>query len=211
MFAPGTRTARNLDEMRKYGFKVLISPRYLEGNGWKAQCWTDGTVAPYAIDNGAWTAYSQGIPFEEELFLRTLDAVGDGAEWICIPDIVAHPDSLAFSLSWMPRMLARYEHVLLPVQNGMTPAQIAPLIGPRVGIAVGGDDDWKLGTIYLWAQLARKHNAHCHVLRVNSQKRIRHCMIWGAQTADGLSAAKFALSTPKLDKAVQWKQQGLFI
>ena len=208
-YASWTGTKRNLREMQAHQWRLLMSPETLKRSGWRAPLWPDGAPAPYALDNGAWTAFQQKHPFDEVVFLRALDAVGMGADWICVPDIVADPHSFAFSLSWLPRM-SGYPGLLLPVQDGMTPEQVRPLIGQQLGIAVGGSTEWKLKTLAMWAAFARSCGAYCHILRVNSERRIKHCIGAGAQSFDGTSGTRFAVNIPRLDRAARWKQQGLF-
>lgn len=92
---------------------------------------------------------------------------------------------------------------LLAVQNGMVVADVEELIGPRIGIFVGGDTRWKLETLPAWAELARAKSAWCHVGRVNSAKRIATCARAGATSFDGTCASRYAIKLPGLDAAVR--------
>lgn len=99
---------------------------------------------PYALDNGAWTAFQQGKPFDEALFVRALRLMGRDADWSVIPDIVAGgAASLEMSLRWMRQVLDETERGLIAVQDGMNVDDVRPFIGPRVGIFVGGSTAWK--------------------------------------------------------------------
>jgi hypothetical protein len=156
----------------------------------------------YALDNGAWTAYQQKKPFNVELFKKLVENLGAGADWVACPDIVAGGlESLAFSMSWLPWCLARVRLVLIPVQDGMTADDVRPLLGPLVGIFVGGTTEWKLETLPVWGRLAAETGCYLHIGRVNSAKRIKACAFVGADSFDGTSASRFVLSLPNLERA----------
>ncbi len=156
----------------------------------------------YGIDNGAWSAYQKGTPFDAALFRGLLEGLGAGADWIVVPDVVAGGlDSLRFSESWFDE-LERFSPIkLLPVQDGMTPADVAPLLGPRRGIFVGGSTEWKESTMEQWGELARARGCHLHVGRVNSIRRIRLCALAGADSFDGTSVTRYAVTIGRLDQA----------
>jgi hypothetical protein len=191
-YASRTGTRRNLDVMRAAGWHLLVSATgCLRHEGF-----------PYALDNGAWTAFQRGKPFDESLFVKALRLMGRDADWSVIPDIVAGgAASLEMSLRWMRQVLDETERGLIAVQDGMTTDDVRPFIGPRVGIFVGGSTAWKLSTLDAWAALARERDAWCHVGRVNSVKRIKLCITAGAHSFDGTSASKFAVTIPKLTNA----------
>jgi hypothetical protein len=194
-YSARTGTIRNLDALRAAGWRLLVSAT----GEWR----TEGF--PYAIDNGAWTAYQAGRQLDVELFLELLDLLGDGADWAALPDIVGGGlVSLQLSLMWMPASLAQCRRVLIPVQEGIEPHHIIPFLHERVGIFVGGmSDAWKLGTMPQWARLAREHGTWCHVGRVNSQKRIRACAAAGVHSFDGSGTAKFVKMIHRLDRTVK--------
>ena len=191
MYASRTGTYTTLDRLQAYGWRILMSPVTLKDCKKKqAQRWTDGTAAPYALDNGAWTAHQQGRPFDVDSFLWAFERIGAGADWVVAPDIVG--GGLA-SLDLTSRWLARLDHplVLIAGQDGMTPADVAPLMGPGRGIFLGGSTEWKLKTIAQWGNSAREWGAYYHVARVNSARRIRMAQCAGAQSVDGTSAIQF--------------------
>jgi len=92
---------------------------------------------------------------------------------------------------------------LIPVQNGMEEdggavmRRVLERAGARVGIFVGGDTAFKLGTMPLWGGMAREMGRWCHVGRVNTQKRIKDCYMAGVTSFDGTSASMFADSLPR--------------
>lgn len=191
-YASRTGTRRNLDALRAAGWRLLVSAAgVLRDEGF-----------PYALDNGAWTAFTQGRPFDEDAFQRALRLMGSRADWTVIPDIVAGgARSLDLSLRWMRRVLDETERGLLAVQDGIDVGDVAGLIGSRVGIFVGGSTEWKLRTMGAWADLANSRGAWCHIGRVNSARRITQVIASGAHSFDGTSASKFSVTVPMLTHA----------
>lgn len=191
-YASRTGTRRNLDALRAAGWRLLVSATgSLRNEGF-----------PYGLDNGAWTAFQAGKPFDEARFSSALRLMGRDADWAVIPDIVAGGNaSLEFSLRWMRMVLEECSRGLLAVQDGMESSSVRDLIGPRVGIFVGGSTRWKEQTLAQWATIAHEKGAWCHVGRVNTARRIALCSSAGAHSFDGTSASKFVKTLPLLDGA----------
>lgn len=193
-YASRTGTRRNLAALREHGWRLLVSAK---------GCLRDEGF-PYALDNGAWSAFTQGQPFDVRAFEVALAKMGASADWVVIPDIVAGGlASLEMSLKWMRRVLDSSERGLLAVQDGMAPADVAEFLGPRVGIFVGGSTDWKLKTLPAWCELANDRDAWAHVGRVNTARRIHLCAASGATSFDGTSASRFAKTVPMLTNATR--------
>lgn len=190
-YASRTGTRRNLAVLRAYGWRLIVSARgalRTEGFG-------------YGLDNGAWTAHQRGEPFEPAAFERAVALLGADADWIVLPDIVAGGlASLDFSLSWLPR-LRGIAPLLLAVQDGIGKSDVADLIGPDLGIFIGGSTAWKETTLPTWGQVARDRGAYLHVGRVNSARRIALCAAAGADSFDGSSVTRFAVTIGRLDAA----------
>ena len=188
--------------MRKANWRILTGPHILKRNAWKRPAWADGSSAPYCLDNGAWTSFQSGLPFDAESFLRTTDMLAEDADFIIVPDIVEGGlQSLHFSMSWLSRLRHYGTLLLVAVQDGMTPEDVAPLLGADVGIFLGGSTEWKLTTMRQWGKLARDIGAYFHVGRVNSMKRIHQCQLCGAHSFDGTSVTKFPQTITLLDNA----------
>ncbi len=190
-YASRTGTRRNLAALREAGWRILVSARgVLRSEGFR-----------YALDNGAWTAFTQGEPFDVAAFEKALDLMGAEADWVASPDIVGGGmRSLELSESWLPRLIdARL--VLIPVQDGLAVSDVRPLLGNRVGIFLGGSTEWKLATMREWGELAREVGCYYHVARVNTRRRIEMCSEAGATSFDGSSASRFAASLPRLERA----------
>ena len=103
-----------------------------------------------------------------------------------IPDRVASPDSLEFSLIWMKALHAlklcdvapRY----LAVQDGMVADELPWL--SIDGIFVGGTLEWKERYMAYWCHEAHHRNKPCHVGRVGTARRIRLARDAGADSID---------------------------
>lgn len=167
------------------------------------------TKAFDTLDNGAWTAFQQGKSLNERLFLKAVDQMGEGADWIVLPDIVAGGmRSLDYSRAWLDQLRGFPTPLLIAVQDGMEPDDVRELLGPTVGIFVGGTTEWKEATAVQWGAIARRRNCYLHIGRVNSARRIAICAAAGASSFDGTSVTRFAKTLVPLDKAT--KQPDLF-
>lgn len=201
-YASRTGTRRNLDALRGAGWRLMVSARgVLRTEGF-----------PYALDNGAWTAFQRDEPFDVPAFERAVTMLGPGADWIVLPDIVMGGiASLEMSLSWLRKLRRRvalgHARFLIAVQNGMEAPKImrriARWLGAKVGVFVGGDTEWKLATMAMWARLAHRFGAICHVGRVNTARRIHACEAAGIDSFDGSSASRFAVTLRPLELARQ--------
>ena len=176
-------------------------------NGRKRPIWTDGSFAPYALDNGAWGAFNSGKPFDDELFMRAYASLVGFADFVCIPDVVGDRES---SLKKTESYLSRLPDCrkLVVVQDGMVESDIEPWLGEACGIAVGGTTDWKLSSLPMWSRLSKKVSCHLHVLRVNTKRRIWLAQGNGAHSIDGTSVSLFPKSLDRLQRALS--QRDLF-
>lgn len=186
MYASRTGTRRNLDALRRHGWRLMVSARgVLRHEGF-----------PYALDNGAWTAFQKGEAFDVAAFERAVDLLGDDADFVVCPDRVAdRAATLAMAEAWLPR-LSRLRRVLVAVQDGMTANDVAPWLSPRVGIFIGGTSEWKERTARQWGALARARVAWCHMGRVNTARRISVAAEAGLDSFDGSGPSRFAIRDP---------------
>lgn len=195
-YASRTGTKQNLDAMRKAGWRLLVSAAGVVR--------TEG-FEKFALDNGAWSAFSQGRPFDELAFGRALDKVGEKADFVVVPDIVEGGQaSLEFSLKWLDRLKGFPQKLLIAVQDGMGIDDVRELLNPSVGIFLGGSTTFKLQTMEAWGVLARRRNAYFHVGRVNSALRIAKCAAACAHSFDGTSVTRFSKTLPRLDRALNY-------
>lgn len=195
-YASRTGTRRNINALRKHGWGLLVS---------RAGVWRTEGFDRICIDNGAWADFQAGRPFDEDEFERFLEWVERQLvvpDWIVLPDIVAGGlDSLALSVRYINRCLSLAPLVLIAVQDGMEPDDLATHVGPNVGIFLGGSTEWKLQRMADWGEFCAARGVHYHVARVNSIKRIYQAIAAGADSMDGSSASRYAVTLPKLDSA----------
>ena len=192
-YASNTGTKRNLAALRDAGWRIMLTPDNP----------TPREGLKHCLDNGAWGAFQKGIPFDCGRFEKLVDTAGLKADFIVLPDIVAGGgNSLAFSVSWLPR-LNSYRSLLLPVQDGMDPKAVLAILRawPHVGIFLGGTTEYKLATMHDWGVAAAALGRWYHVGRVNSRRRIRMAAACGATSFDGTSATRFSCTLPLLDAA----------
>jgi hypothetical protein len=198
-YASAVGKGRNLETIKRLGFGLLISRRDVRS--------THGLR--YCLDNGAWGDHLAGEAFDEDAFERMVDRLGPGADWVVLPDIVAGGlESLALSLRWSNRCMASCDLVLIAVQDGMEPADLAPYVGPRVGIFLGGSTEWKLARMRDWGEFCAAAGCWYHVARVNTARRFRMAHYAGATSIDGSSLSRFSATAGLVDGAI--RQPDLF-
>lgn len=197
-YASRTGTRRNLDALRSHGWGLLVS---------RAGVWRTEGFARICGDNGAWSDFRAGRNFDEDAYERFLDWLGVqpvAPDWLVLPDIVAGGlKSLALSMRYINRCRSVAPLVLIAVQDGMTFADLAPVVGPQVGIFLGGSTEWKLSNMLAWGEFCRERALHYHVARVNSVKRMFLAIAADADSIDGSSASRYAVTLPKLANAAR--------
>ena len=162
---------------------------------------------PYALDNGAWAARDNPASWDEAAFVRMMDRLGAGADWVVVPDVVGDwAATKAKAAEWIPRLTGKAPILLIAVQDGATPDEVRPLLSKGVGIFLGGTTDrngggWKISTMGMWGRLAWEVGCYFHVGRVNSAKRIALAKACGADSFDGNSPTMFPCTLPDLDRA----------
>jgi hypothetical protein len=192
-FFSHTGTKRNLAAARKAGFGILVSA---------AGQWADADFELILADNGQWAERDNPEPFKRDRFLRFLEWLGDRALAIVLPDIVCGGlASLELTLAWLEELRGHASILLIAVQNGMVPAMIAPFVGPRIGLFVGGDDEWKEASMEGWGFLAQDSGCYLHIGRANTMRRIWLCGGAMAHSFDGTSATMFADTIPLITRA----------
>ena len=190
-YASRTGTRSTLSELHQRGWRLLVSATGVHRN--------EGFE--YAIDNGAWSAHTQGEPWNRGAFERLLISHGDGADFVVTPDVVMDAKAtLRKAEEWLPLLAGIGGCRLVAVQNGMSPDCVRAWLGPDVGIFIGGDTEWKEATARTWGQLARERNCWVHAGRVNTCRRIAIMRDAGVHSFDGTSAVRFPSTIPMLDR-----------
>jgi hypothetical protein len=139
---------------------------------------------PYALDNGAFPAFVNKVPWSERSWLSLLQWAANQEQkplWALVPDVVANREETI-------KRWAQYEPVvrsLLPgiplgfaVQDGMTHSDV-----PSAAeiVFVGGGTQWKWATVRYWCNLFPR----VHVGRVNGIRGLEICASAGAESCDG--------------------------
>lgn len=191
LYASRTGTRRNLDALRRAGWRLLVSPA--------GELRTEGF--PYALDNGAWTYHQRGEPFDGAAFERAVGELGEGADWIVMPDRVGDAAGTLESVdAWWPKLRGA-GLLLLALQDGMTEAEVEARLHPGVGLFLGGSTTYKEQRARGWGDFARARSLYLHIGRVNSVRRISIAHEAGAHSIDGTSATRFSANIPKLTHA----------
>jgi hypothetical protein len=138
---------------------------------------------PYALDNGAWGAFLNKCPWNEDewkMLIRWAVLSGIPPLWALVPDVVADRDGTIDR--WHKYSGFVREHNLrcgFAVQNGMTFDDVPD---DDCVLFLGGDDAWKDAAIGPWC--ARFPN-RVHVGRVNYWDRLLASYRAGAISVDG--------------------------
>lgn len=190
LYASRTGTRRNLAAMRAHGWRLLVSATGV----WRAEGF------PYAIDNGAWTAYRQGASFDARRYRGLVAALGKGADWIVLPDAVGDAAKTAsMTDEWLAELSGH--RLLAVIQDGAEAASLERLLPHVHGFFLGGSDEYKLRTMSQWGDWCKARGRYYHVGRVNSARRIALAARAGADSVDGTSATRYAVTTAPLTSA----------
>ena len=187
VYCGATGSRKMLEYMWEKDYGLMLNPL----------SWKYGNAVPWrywALDNGAYKAYTDNTEFDEERFLKTIYEKLPNAklhpDFIVVPDKVgAGKESLEFSLDWHSKLKHIDEHNwYLAVQDGMEIADVADIVTDFDGIFVGGTVKWKVSTGENWVKLAHKHKLPCHIGRVGVFKRI----VWAKRIgADSIDSTNF--------------------
>lgn len=144
-----------------------------------------------ALDNGAFTCWQLGYPFQPKVFLSTIAQAykhGITLDFIVCPDIVTQgAESLAYSLKW-----ARGEHLetapalAFVVQDGMKPAATIKKIQDDnfSHIFIGGSVEWKWKNAGEWIGAAQSAGMKSHVGRCGTIDLLLKARDLGADSVD---------------------------
>lgn len=168
-----TSGTKKNDLIKFYGFGLVYSPYHMI---------SERDDIPYILDNGAWTAYSKNIQWDEDLFYKAVSKYSN-YDFVVIPDIVAGGKS---SLKRSIEHIDRLEHPrYLAVQNGINFGDCLKVVPHIDGIFVGGDMIWKLREADYWCNFAHKYGLKCHIGRVGTKKLYDWAIQCGADSVDG--------------------------
>lgn len=154
----------------------------------------DIMLGRWAFDNGAYTDWLHGQPFDNELYLTRLEHISlfpdeRMPDWCVVPDIVADPTSLSYSLRWRQALhkADRRLRWYLAIQDFMTLDDVlhALCLEPFDGLFIGGSTAWKWETAEKWISFGHEHGMPVHLARVNGPGPLQRAVDMGADSIDG--------------------------
>lgn len=151
-------------------------------------CWTPYKMTPldepYILDNGAYHAYVNNVPWTGDGFVRRLGELPEmprAPDFVVLPDVVAAPGAtIERSRKWAQII----EHpTAMAVQDGHAPEEIIDVADElgAVGLFVGGTARWKRANAETFVEAAHDHGLRCHVARPNDLNWAKEI---GADSAD---------------------------
>lgn len=160
------------------------------GMMWTPENYKRNIKVRYALDNGAYGAWVNGVSWNSCAFLKILKIMID-PDFVVLPDIVAGgKKSLEHSLAWseiLPDTVTWY----LAVQDGMVPSKLPDVLLKRIGgIFVGGSMPWKESTSQKWIEFAHSKKLLCHIGRVGTLVGILWAERLGADSIDSVNFAR---------------------
>lgn len=144
---------------------------------------------PWFLDNGAFSDWRNGRPFDGDAFVSDVLAAGAFSvppDFAVVPDLVGRGlESLEFSLTWHRRIGGLLGgRWYLAVQDGMTHEDVLPFLPQFAGIFVGGTLGWKLRTGAGWVGIAHANGTPAHIGRVGTARRVAWARRIGADSID---------------------------
>ena len=181
----GQTTATKLDKIKSLGMGVMISSNP------NASPSKDLSGVPCALDNGAFTCYRKGYPFQEDIFLDTIKKcykLNIKLDFIVCPDIIAGGrESLDFSYEWSKR-LKTTPNLALVLQDGMDVKDLTSDILKRFTyLFIGGTVDWKWRTAETWVGFARNKNKRIHIGQCGKLKYLERAKELDVDSVDSTS------------------------
>lgn len=151
----------------------LISP-----NSWKVP----PEWMPYALDNGAFGAWSQKTEWDKDAFVELLYRVVPHRRplWVAVPDVVADREATIAKWPRWSQLIREIVNVPLAfvVQDGMTPSDVP---ADADVVFVGGSTEWKWKHLRTWTEKFPR----VHVGRVNTERLLWMSHDAGAESCDG--------------------------
>ena len=144
-------------------------------------------LLPWFLDNGAFMAYRDGIPFPDDAFRGALEMAKtheEPPEFVVVPDSVGNrPETLEMAAYWFPRLegLPLY----FAAQDEMTIKDYDLLASyGAAGVFIGGTLEWKFSNGESICRWARSNSLKVHIGRIGSYKTITWAKYIGANSID---------------------------
>lgn len=143
----------------------------------------------YCLDNGAFSAWSNGYPFLELPFLKSISLCMRykiELNFIVLPDLIGQKESTEFSFSWAERM--PYKSWALCVNKYSCKNLIKKNIDKFSTIFIGSPDDqewkWSKKNIRSWVKFAKNHKKSIHMGACGSFDKLLFCKSFGFDSVD---------------------------
>lgn len=170
----------SVDVLKKHGWHRMIIDRRIKpypGERW-------------AFDNGAYSFYRRGIPFQWKTFFKRLKMIlSIGEPYFAVaPDVVKGGlESLSLSNYWMEYekagIISRW---YLAVQEGMPFEAVEKAITTYnyAGLFLGSPNRFKLETGEIWRDMCYQYGIKFHYGRCGRRHKIRHAKYLKADSID---------------------------
>lgn len=160
------------------------------------------TWLPYALDNGAYSAFSKGIPFDALAYRKLLEwTLPQPVKpiWALVPDCVGNrEETMRMWHQYKPMVRGFGIPLAFAVQDGMGMADVP---SDASVVFVGGSTQWKRDTAPLWCRAFPR----VHIGRVNTYRWLRYYEDCGAESCDG--TGWFRGCKRQLDGLVAWLEE----
>ena len=166
---------------------------------------------PCFIDNGAFSCYYKGYPFQEDVFLNAISKAykcGIKLDFIVTPDLLMRGKaSLEYSIEWATGKLKTASNLALVVQDGIKPKDINEwAIWDRfIYLFVGGSVEWKLATSEMWREYATEVGVKLHIGQCGKLEYLKKAFALKADSVDSTSFCRNE-SWHIIEEFNQWKE-----
>lgn len=146
----------------------------------------------YCLDNGAYSAFKRGLPFNKISFLRALDYLHDkgfSLDFIVIPDIVCGGfRSMRFSHAFQLEHFSGGGRLAFSIQDGMKFENVIAFgLEEYTHLFIGGSVDWKWKNAEDWIKFGHDQGKKVHIGRCGQLKYLEAAERWGADSVDSSS------------------------
>ena len=172
-------------------YKLAIRYPGLIANMISPDGWADPWPLPFALDNGAYTYYKKGIPFDKTKFALMLSRVRTWKNYylrdykplfLVVPDVVGEAQLTINNWQSLAPILGKEFKLALAIQDGMDERVIEKLDIKPHAIFIGGTLKWKLEQIE-----SKKWNmvsGWLHAGRIYSRDHLELCKDCGVDSID---------------------------
>lgn len=143
------------------------APSYTHGAEWAPAKMTPHDW-PYILDNGAFKAFVNNVPWDATAFvsrLNQIESMPRDPDFVVLPDVVTDPEgTIKRSTEWAD--FIRYDHVFA-VQDGITPKRAVDVANRLEceGLFIGGTVKWKRENAETFVTEAHENDLICHIGR----------------------------------------------